>query len=266
MSASRIVVYVAILAMYAISAVHSAAAWVLVKNLVGVNGQSLEALVLHLFSNPLVEAAGIALPVNTFLADCILVWRCWAVWNRKTKIIFFPAICAVAGGGMLLGFLTVGLELQMIRFSVTVLEKTLVALGTAYFVLTLVSQLSATLLIIYRIFSVTRGQTRRYSHVVEMVVESAAPNCLLLIIVLPFFVGSASLATSSSSVQTILIHSAGIGPTLIAARVAFGMARSDDEWSSGNTLPGKATGWSSASLTRVSTQLVSPSPYNLAGK
>jgi hypothetical protein len=182
-----------------------------------------------------------------------------------------------------LGFLTVGLEIQMFRFSVTVLEKTLVALGTAYFVLTLVSQLSATLLIIYRIFSVTRGQTRRYSHVVEMVVESAAPNCLLLIIVLPFFVGSASLATSSSSVQTILIHSAviqhnkvmispsltclqGIGPTLIAARVAFGMARSDDEWSSGNALPGKATGWSSASMTRVSTQLVSPSPYNLAGK
>jgi hypothetical protein len=73
MSASRIVVYVAILAMYAISAVHSAAAWVLVKNVVGVNGQSLEAVVLHLFSNPLVEAAGIALPVNTFLADCILV-------------------------------------------------------------------------------------------------------------------------------------------------------------------------------------------------
>ncbi|KAJ7796948.1 hypothetical protein B0H14DRAFT_2913071 [Mycena olivaceomarginata] len=263
MSASRIVVYVAILAMYAISAVHSAAAWVLVKNVVGVSGQSLEAVVLHL-SNTLVEAAGFALPVNTFLADCILVWRCWAVWNRKTKIIFFPAICAVAGG--VLGFLTVGLEIQMIRFSVTVLEKTLVALGTAYFVLTLVSQLSATLLIIYRIFSVTRGQTRRYSHVVEMVVESAAPNCLLLIILLPFFVGSASLATSSSSVQTILIHSAGIGPTLIAARVAFGMARSDDEWSSGNALPGKATGWSSASLTRVSTQLVSPSPYNLAGK
>jgi hypothetical protein len=96
----------------------------------------------------------------------------------------------------------------MIRFSVTVLEKTLVALGTAYFVLTLVSRLSATLLIIYRIFSVTRGQARRYSHVVEMVVESAAPNCLLLIIVLPFFVGSASLATSSTSVQTILLHSA----------------------------------------------------------
>ncbi|KAJ7790199.1 hypothetical protein B0H14DRAFT_2940884 [Mycena olivaceomarginata] len=255
--ASRIVVYVAILAMYAISAVHSAAAWVLVKNVVGVNGQSPEAVVLHLLnSNPLVEAAGIALPVNTFLADCILVWRCWGLWNRKTKIIFFPAICAVAGGDMLLGFLTVGLEIQMFRFSVTVLEKTLVALGTAYFVLTLVSQLSATLLIIYRIFSVTRGQTRRYSHVVEMVVESAAPNCLLLIILLPFFVGSASLATSSSSVQTILLHSAGIGPTLIAARVAFGMARSDIEWSSGNALPGKATGWSSASLTRVSTQLV----------
>jgi hypothetical protein len=85
-------------------------------------------------------------------------------------------------------------------------------------VLTLVSQLSAALLIIYRIFSLTLGQTRRYSHVVEMVVESAAPNCIILIIFLPFFVGSSSLG--SSYLQTILIHSAvseldSVNPSLI---------------------------------------------------
>ncbi|KAJ7825123.1 hypothetical protein B0H14DRAFT_3727082 [Mycena olivaceomarginata] len=41
--------------------------------------------------NLLGKVTEFALPVNTFLADCILIWRCWAVWNRKTKIVFLPA-------------------------------------------------------------------------------------------------------------------------------------------------------------------------------
>ncbi|KAJ7825101.1 hypothetical protein B0H14DRAFT_3468746 [Mycena olivaceomarginata] len=229
--------------------VHSTAAWVVAKTFFDMNDQSSEAL--ELLSNPLVElslmATGIALPVNTLLADCILVWRCWAVWNRQIKIVLLPAICAVVGA--VFGLLEVGIQIRM--YPVAALEKTriLVSFGTSYIVLTLISQLSATLLIIYRIFSLTLGQTRRYSHVVEMVVESAAPNCIILIIILPFFVGNSSVG--GSYLQTILIDSAGIGPTLIAARVAFGMARSDDEWSRGNTVLGKASGWSSTSLTRL---------------
>ncbi|KAJ7790196.1 hypothetical protein B0H14DRAFT_3570821 [Mycena olivaceomarginata] len=214
------------------STVHSTAAWVVAKTFFDMNDQSSEAL--ELLSNPLVElslmATGIALPVNTLLADCI-----WPVTYLDIFTVF--------------GLLEVGIQIRM--YPVAALEKTriLVSFGTAYIVLTLISQLSATLLIIYRIFSLTLGQTRRYSHVVEMVVESAAPNCIILIIILPFFVGNSSVG--GSYLQTILIDSAGIGPTLIAARVAFGMARSDDEWSRGNTVLGKASGWSSTSLTRL---------------
>ncbi|KAJ7308667.1 hypothetical protein DFH08DRAFT_975012 [Mycena albidolilacea] len=231
------------------STVHSAAAWVVVKTFFDMNDQSLD--VLELLSNPLVElsvmATGIALPVNTLLADCILVWRCWAVWNRQIKIVLLPAICAVVGA--VFGLLVVGIQIRM--YPVAALEKTriLVSLGTAYIVLTLVSQISAALLIIYRIFSLTLGQTRKYSHVVEMVVESAAPNCIILIIILPFFVENSSVG--GSYLQTVLIHSAGIGPTLIATRVAFGIARSDDEWSRGNMVLGKASDWSSTGLTRI---------------
>jgi hypothetical protein len=75
MNTGRIVVYVAILVMYTMSTVHSAAAWVVAKTFFDMNDQSSEAL--ELLSNPLVElslmATGIALPVNTLLADCILV-------------------------------------------------------------------------------------------------------------------------------------------------------------------------------------------------
>ncbi|KAJ7308692.1 hypothetical protein DFH08DRAFT_899932 [Mycena albidolilacea] len=147
-------------------------------------------------------------------------------------------------------------------YPVMKLEKTLIALGTAYFILTFVSQLSTTLLIIYRILNVTHGQIRGYSHVVEMVVESAAPNCLILIIVLPFFVESSAVDPGSSYLQAILLYSTGIGPTLIAARVAFGMARSDDEWNSSSPILRETAQWSRPTLTRVSTQLMSPSPYS----
>jgi hypothetical protein len=177
-----------------------------------------------------------------------------------------------------LGFLVIGIQM----YPVMKIEKALIALGTAYFILTFVSQLSATLLIIYRILNVTHGQIRGYSHVVEMVVESAAPNCLILIIVLPFFVESSGVDPGSSYLQAILLYSTvrelpsfwsrilepsltcsqGIGPTLIAARVAFGMTRSDDEWNSSSPILGETAQWFRSTLTRVSTQLMSPSPYS----
>jgi hypothetical protein len=107
--------------MYTMSTVHSAAAWAVVKTFFDMNDQSSEEG-LELLSNPLVElsvmATGIALPVNTLLADCILVSlptlikatipnyaqarRYWAVWNRQIKIVLLPAICAVVGAGMYL--------------------------------------------------------------------------------------------------------------------------------------------------------------------
>jgi hypothetical protein len=112
-------------------------------------------------------------------------------------------------------------------YPVAALEKTriLVSFGTAYIVLTLISQLSATLLIIYRIFSLTLGQTRRYSHVVEMVVESAAPNCIILIIILPFFVGNSSVG--GSYLQTILIDSAVSEHLKASTRALFVHRESD---------------------------------------
>jgi hypothetical protein len=116
-------------------------------------------------------------------------------------------------------------------YPIAALEKPriLVSLGTAYIVLTLISQLSATLLIIYRIFSLTLGQTRRYSHVVEMVVESAAPNCIILIIILisilPFFVGNSSVG--GSYLQTILIDSAVSEHLKASTRALFVHRESD---------------------------------------
>ncbi|KAF8183351.1 hypothetical protein K438DRAFT_1975210 [Mycena galopus ATCC 62051] len=103
------------------------------------------------------------------------------------------------------------MSMQLRLGAVTVTNETtsVPTLATTYFVLALISQLSATCLIIYCIFTVAHGQTvdkYKYACVVEMVVESAAPNCLLLIVLLPFLATPSGLVGTSYP-QAILAHS-----------------------------------------------------------
>jgi hypothetical protein len=78
MSTSRVLVYLAILVMYALSTVHTVATWLVVKSVFISNDQSVPgALRFGNGPGPLGNLLGkvteFALPVNTFLADCILV-------------------------------------------------------------------------------------------------------------------------------------------------------------------------------------------------
>ncbi|KAF8178353.1 hypothetical protein K438DRAFT_1938776 [Mycena galopus ATCC 62051] len=215
---SRVFVYIPIFAMYIVSTGCSATLWLVAKRAFIIHGQSPEDTVTYLISSPTLNLITAALPI----------WRCWGVWNRQIKIIILPATCVLVGA--VLGAIVIATEIQ--EGLVTAASgKRWAALATSYFVLALVSQLSATLLIIYRIFSLKLGQTPKYARIIEMLVESAAPNCIILICFLPFFVRSPSV--NDFYPQAILVQTAGIGPTLIVARVTFGMARPEDEWEYG---------------------------------
>jgi hypothetical protein len=104
-----------------------------------------------------------------------------------------------------LGAISIAAEIQE-GLVTAVRGKRWAALAASYFTLALVSQLSATLLIIYRIFSLGVGQTHKYARVIEMLVESAAPNCIILICFLPFFVRSPSV--NNFYPQAILVQTA----------------------------------------------------------
>ncbi|KAJ7874963.1 hypothetical protein B0H14DRAFT_77256 [Mycena olivaceomarginata] len=222
--------------MYIVSTGCSATLWLVAKRAFIKHGQIPEDTVAYLNSSPAVNLITAALPANIFIADSILIWRCWSVWNRKIKIIILPATCVLVGA--VLGAISIAAEIQEGLVTAT-RGKRGAALAASYFTLALVSQLSATLLIIYRIFSLGVGQTHKYARVIEMLVESAAPNCIILICFLPFFVRSPSV--NNFYPQAILVQTAGIGPTLIVARVTFDMARPEDEWKcsrkSGDTRP-----------------------------
>ncbi|KAF8179572.1 hypothetical protein K438DRAFT_2021612 [Mycena galopus ATCC 62051] len=272
---SRVFVYIPIFAMYIVSTGCSATLWLVAKRAFIMHGQNPEDTVTYLISSPMLDLTTAALPVNIFIADSILIWRCWGVWNRQIKIIILPATCVLVGAGMVLaisspplivifllpevlGAIVIATEIQE-GLVTAAAGKRVTALATSYFALALVSQLSATLLIIYRIFSLKLGQTPKYARIIEMLVESAAPNCIILICFLPFFLRSPSV--NDFYPQAILVQTAGIGPTLIVARVTFGMARPEDEWKYGRKSGGirRAGGLPLSNyMSRISATITSP--------
>ncbi|KAJ7087065.1 hypothetical protein C8R44DRAFT_893236 [Mycena epipterygia] len=222
----------AIVAMYVFSTVHAASRWVLVKNAFIDHGDTPESTLTYLLINPLwlVVVPGVMFPANTLVADCVLIWRCWVVWNRNWKIVIIPILCTISGA--VLGFLTIATEAQFILHPNRNREM-FADFATPYFILSLVTTLTATLLIVFRILTMTEGRARGYGRVIEIVVESAALYCIVLIIFLPFLIRGSD---NDGYPQAILVQMTGIGPTLIVARVSFGLARPDHNWNGTSNL------------------------------
>ncbi|KAJ7087079.1 hypothetical protein C8R44DRAFT_893246 [Mycena epipterygia] len=222
----------AIVAMYVFSTVHAASRWVLVNTAFIDHGDTPESTLAFLAVEPLwlVVVPGVMFPANTLIADSILIWRCWVVWNRNFKIVIIPILCTIAGA--VLGFLSIATEAQFILHP-NLNRETFADFATPYFILSLVTTLTATLLIILRILTMTEGRGRGYSRVIEIIVESAALYCIVLIIFLPFLIRGSD---NDGYPQVILAQVTGMAPTLIVARVSFGLARAESTWKGPSSL------------------------------
>ncbi|KAJ7473231.1 hypothetical protein FB451DRAFT_1248802, partial [Mycena latifolia] len=194
----NIPLFLAVIAMYILFTVYAASHWVLVKNAFIDNGDTVESTLTYLLAPPLwlVVVPGVLFPANT------LIWRCWIVWDRRFKVVLIPILCTIAGAGWS------GFELL-------------------WFILWLVTTLSATLLIILRILMMTDRRGCGYCRVIEIIIESAALYCVVLIISLPFILRNSA---NVGYPEVILGQVTGVGPTLIVARVSFGLAQPDDTW------------------------------------
>ncbi|KAF7329962.1 hypothetical protein MKEN_00260200 [Mycena kentingensis (nom. inval.)] len=185
-------------------------------------------------------APAVMLVANTFLADCVLIFRCFAVWAHDWRIVLLPVLTTIAG--TTLGILAV---LQTATFvSGGGDPNSFVDYAIPYISLSLVTTLLATSLIVVRILWLTRAHgaftlklsgntgtttTNTYRVVIEMVVESALVYALTLAIYLALLFGPES-STSDGYVKAVLVSMTGIAPTLIVARVSLGLARPSSSW------------------------------------
>ncbi|PBK67896.1 hypothetical protein ARMSODRAFT_1020397 [Armillaria solidipes] len=207
--------------LHIVTSINFIADWVYTRTLFIGNAQSSWAE--YLFANSdrvnLTLVMGVAGIICTALADSTLIWRCWTVWGWRWPVILPPVlflICTIVFNSIALykSYATIsGYTLGFVLHSAFILAMTL----------------WCTLLIIYRIVAVVRGEARlgTYRHIIEVFVESSALYSLSLILYVAVFCYE---TPASGYIDVVAGIARGIAPTLLVGRVAAGHARPDDSW------------------------------------
>ncbi|KAK0220030.1 hypothetical protein IW262DRAFT_996943 [Armillaria fumosa] len=164
---------------------------------------------------------GVSAFISTILADLYIIWCCWMVWGRRWPVVLLPILSLVSA--IVSRIMTIYLNY------VNPPEATSLFL---YISFNLVTTLSCTLLIIYRIVTIVgvghraEGRLRVYYHFMEVLVESSALYSISLILYLVFIVRD---SFASYYLDTIAGIIKGVAPTLLIGRAAAGHTRPRDE-------------------------------------
>ncbi|PBK61093.1 hypothetical protein ARMSODRAFT_981822 [Armillaria solidipes] len=156
--------------------------------------------------------SSLAVGTNIFIADGIIIWRCWIIWERNWRIVILP--CIFIAAFCLEQFLTLPTDLEGKRYYMN--------WRMLYFIMALPTTIICTTLIVYRLARANRTgnslnfRTNLYYQVIEIVVESSMLYVVALVVSIPFF---ATNDPYSAYPQAVLDSVTGIAPTLILLRV-----------------------------------------------
>ncbi|KAJ7173011.1 hypothetical protein C8R43DRAFT_679035 [Mycena crocata] len=175
--------------------------------------------------------------LNIFMADCLFIWRCWIIWNRRWLIVVLPMLATISGAvlaGIIVSDQVVALR-SLEAFTVAKKSAEFVKFSTIYFSLSVATSLTTTFLITVRILLVQRmskqtgtGSHRSFNPIMEILIESAV---LYSVTLLTFVVLDVKKDTSVFYAQNVHAQMAGLAPLLIFLRVAAGHSRGKEEWS-----------------------------------
>ncbi|KAJ7693634.1 hypothetical protein B0H17DRAFT_1199753 [Mycena rosella] len=175
--------------------------------------------------NTLGTAAGICM---NFLADGLLLYRCYVIWGSQLKIVAFPILMYF--GAMSMAILLI---YESAIPGASFFTGDSVSFGVPYFWLTISLNIITTSLICGRLLSV-RNRVRSilgeqycqtYTGVVAVLLESALPFTVLGIV---YVISYARNSSYSFAFLQIWADFCAISPQLIILRVAMGKAWSKD--------------------------------------
>ncbi|KAF8992656.1 hypothetical protein BDZ89DRAFT_1086115 [Hymenopellis radicata] len=188
--------------------------WKYVDHLFIAHGTSLETEFNFFLTgdNALLIAVTVLRVLGVFVADLILVWRCWVLYGGNLKVIAVPALCIITEIG------------DQINWSLI------------YYLMTMTTNSMCTVLILFRIVRVSGlgASLKTYRGIIGILVESAAMYASIYIALLiayayQFYTG-ATVLTAYNYPVVISYSITGIAPTLIIARVMAGQSRPNDSW------------------------------------
>ncbi|KAK0466641.1 hypothetical protein IW261DRAFT_1613127 [Armillaria novae-zelandiae] len=231
--------------MYIMATMHISVRWFYARRAFITNGETEETRFSAL-TDSLVAGGPLWVPtissivasINILIADGVIIWRCWIIWQRNWRIIVLPSICTLCGTVFDVCFLVQ--ELTPLTDPegkpVTPWGSNAINWGVAYYSMTLSTTVICTTLIVFRLTQASRAGNflpfvqNPYHKVMEIMVESAALYVVALAIYIPFI---ATNSPYSNYPQVVLASVTGIAPALILLRVA---SRSPDLGSPCNSL------------------------------
>ncbi|KAF9028365.1 hypothetical protein BDZ89DRAFT_1133678 [Hymenopellis radicata] len=207
-----------ILTMYSLATIHVSVRWYWIRQALIVKGTTASSVVAALGDTRFLwlwMTSGIVASLNIFIADCILIWRCWCVWDGRWKVVIVPIMCTI------IGIIFTGFFIYQEQPHPSAQWSSWGASinwGVPYFAMSLATTLLCTSLIVFRIWYLGRVDAlRTYHRIIEVIVESAALYAIALVVFLVFFVRD---DLNTGYPQAVLYSITGIAPTLIVVRVA----------------------------------------------
>ncbi|KAF9265543.1 hypothetical protein L218DRAFT_957144 [Marasmius fiardii PR-910] len=169
-------------------------------------------------------ASFLAYILSNLVADTLLLFRCYHVWDHRMTIILFPAILCI--GCNALGIAYVSHSFLEASGSRTLLHDSGAGgqpLLLAFAILDLLSNMLLTVLIATKLVSIIRQARRAEVKSVQTMYTSIMTIILETGVIYPIGL-VALLAVSNNAITYSLIHFVGIAPTLIIVRIGLGTA------------------------------------------
>ncbi|OCH88789.1 hypothetical protein OBBRIDRAFT_757537 [Obba rivulosa] len=162
-----------------------------------------------------------ALIVNFWLADSLLIWRAYGIWNYNVWVVALPILVYIAN-------IAVGIALLVATTQPNVgfTGQSVIALGTAFWSISVAMDVIVTLLIAGRLLWYRRkmgilgnDHTRHYIAIAGVFAESAAVYAICGILYIPFYTTNFPIQDLFAS---LFYFSSSIAPVVIILRVALG--------------------------------------------
>ncbi|KAF8886673.1 hypothetical protein CPB84DRAFT_1850022 [Gymnopilus junonius] len=230
-SAKCRIVIAAISLSYLISTIQTSVRWYLVKRSFIDSGGTQNTVIVTFVAGP--GWPNLVKDISYFIvggvADGLLIWRCFQIWNGSFRAISLPLLFAVGAIGVYASIVVITFTTKLYTLaSVTQDSQLLDILTGVLLFLDLASTLATTILISYRINSFAkrnpfRNSRSRFKRIVEILVQSAAAYSLVIIayaiasIIPTDTLESVNAARSYTSI--FYFFTAGIAPTIMVARV-----------------------------------------------
>ncbi|KAF9467494.1 hypothetical protein BDZ94DRAFT_1232876 [Collybia nuda] len=149
---------------------------------------------------------------QTFIGDCILLYRCWIIYSKNYYVIIFPGLMWLAG--TVCGVMTCYIEATLTGNMALLNAKNLIPFITSMLTLTLAMNVVTTSLIVHRIWKIqkalkyratTSSEKSPLSRVMRLLIESGLMYTLSIVVLFGLYMASnnGQFGVSNAVVQII---------------------------------------------------------------